>query len=196
MENLNGKDHIGASVLRGSGMKELSLIKGTYYAKCIGKDGKVKWEDTIENLVTDVGANELLDLALGGSGTSTFFLGLISSVGWSQVANADTMSSHAGWAEAGNGTNYPNWDTPASNARATITWNSASSRSKAISSAASFSIATNGGTVKGCFIVFSTGAVATNNNTGGVLLSAGTFSGGDKVVSDGDTLQVSYSIGL
>ena len=97
------------------------------------------------------------------------------------------------WVEAGNGSNYPNWSTPASNARASMSFASASGRAKALSSAAQFIIATNGGTVKGCFVVFGTGAVSTNNNTSGVLYSAGVFSGGDKVVGIGDTLQVSYS---
>lgn len=195
-DKLNIKSATGAVVLRNAGDAEKLHIKGKYHVKCFDKEGVLKWEDDIMNLVTDVGANELLNLALGGSGTSTFFLGLISSVGYSAVAAGDTMASHSGWNEAGNGVNYPNWSTPASNARAAITWNAAAARSKAISSAASFSIATNGGTVKGCFIVFSTGAVATNNDTNGVLFSAGLFSGGDKVVGDGDTLQVSYSVGL
>jgi hypothetical protein len=196
MEKLTIKENISAEVIRGGGMAENSKIKGVYRVECFDKDGKLKWEDTIENLVTDVGARLLLDGALGGAQNTTYFLGLISSVGWSAVANADTMSSHSGWNEAGNGVNYPNWSTPASNARATITWNSASSRSKAIASAASFVIATNGGTVKGCFIVTGSGAVSTNNNTSGTLLSCGAFSGGDKVVSIGDTLNVSYTISV
>jgi hypothetical protein len=74
-----------------------------------------------------------------------------------------------------------------------MTFAAASGRAKALTAAISFVIATNGGTVKGCFVVFGTGAVATNNNTSGVLYSAGLFSGGDKVVGIGDTLQVSYS---
>ena len=64
----------------------------------------------------------------------------------------------------------------------------------AFSSAVSFSISTSG-TIKGCFLVFSTGAVATNLSTAGKLWSAGLFSA-DKVVSSGDTLSVSYTTSL
>jgi hypothetical protein len=196
MEKLNAIDNNRAEIIRGGGSAEIVRAKGQYKVQCFDKDGKLKWEDTIDNVVTDVGARLLLDGSLGGAQNTTYFLGLISSVGWSAVAAADTMASHSGWNEAGNGVNYPNWSTPASNARATITWNAASSRSKAIASAASFSIATNAGTVKGCFIVTGSGAVSTNNNTSGTLLSAGAFSGGDKVVGIGDTLNVSYSIAV
>ena len=47
--------------------------------------------------------------------------------------------------------------------------------------------------VKGCFIVFQTGAVSTIASTAGKLYSAGLFTGGDKVLSVGDTLSVSYT---
>ena len=197
MEKANAIESNDASVIRGSGNNEVAKITGRYFAKCFDKDGNLKWEDTIDNVVTDVGANQLLDSAFGSGPVAGPFLGLISSVGYSSVpVVANTMASHATWVEAGNGVNYPNWSTPASNARATITFAAASGRAKALSSAASFTIATNGGTVKGCFIVFGTGAVATNNNTSGVLYSAGLFSAGDKVVGIGDTLQVSYSTSL
>lgn len=187
-------DNGGASILRGSGILEKLGAKGKYFAKCFDKDGNLKWEDASDNVVTDVGANQLLDSAFGAGPVAGPFLGLISSVGYSGVpVVGDTMGSHATWAEAGNGSNYPNWSTPASNARGTMSFAAASGRAKALSAAISFVIATNGGTVKGCFIVFGTGAVSTNNNTSGVLYSAGLFTGGDKVVSVGDTLQVSYS---
>jgi len=195
MERVNAFESNDAIILKGANMNnEKGHAQGEYTAKRFDKDGNLKWEDKFDNVVTDVGANLMLDTFLGGSTNTTYFLGLISSVGYSVApAVGNTMSSHAGWVEAGNGTNYPNWSTPASNARATITWSAASARAKAISSAASFTIATNGGTLKGCFIVTGSGAVATNNNTSGVLYSAGLFSGGDKVVGVGDTLQVSYS---
>lgn len=180
-------------------MKETNKISGKYVAKCFDKDGNLKWEDTIDNVVTDVGANLLLDGALGAVQNTAYFLGLISSVGYTGIpVVADTMASHASgghvWVEAGNGSNYPLWSTPGSDARATLTWSAAGSRAKAIASAASFIFAGTGGTIKGCFIVTGSGAVATNASTAGTLLSAGVFTGGDKVVQVADTLAVSYTL--
>ncbi len=57
-DKLDGKDVIGATVLRSSGISEMLKLKGKYTAKCFDKNGNLKWEDTIENLVTDVGANQ------------------------------------------------------------------------------------------------------------------------------------------
>lgn len=198
LEKLNAREINEASVIRGVGVLESLYAKGQYFAQCFDKDGNLKWEDIIDNVVTDVGANQLLDSAFGSGPVAGPFLGLISSVGYTGIpVVADTMASHASgghvWVEAGNGSNFPNWSTPASNARVAISFASASGRAKALSANASFVIANNGGTVKGCFVVFGTGAVATNNNTSGVLYSAGVFSGGDKVVGIGDTLNVGYS---
>ena len=102
----------------------------------------------------------------------------------------DTMGTHAGWLEAGT-TNAPQWTTPSSGARAAVTWNAAASRSKAIASAASFTIS-GAGTIQGCFIVTASGAVATNLDTNGTLYSAGVFSAA-KVVTATDVVNVSYS---
>lgn len=149
-----------------------------------------------KNVVTDVGANLMMNQAFG----TTSYLGLISSVGYTGIpVVGDTMASmgHASsnhvWVEAGNGSNYPLWSTPTSNARATVTWSSTTGRSKAIASAASFIFVTTGGTLKGCFICTGSGAVATNNDTNGTLYSAGVFTGGDRVVQPADTLNVSYN---
>ena len=164
-----------ASVIRGAKDDNSCSIHGRYEAKCFGPDGKLKWADTIDNVITDVGANLMLDTMFGGSQNTTYFLGLISSVGYTSVpVVGHTMGSHGTWTEAGDSTNLPQWSTPASNARATITWSAAGSRSKAISSAASFTIS-SGGTVKGCFIVTGSGAVSTHDNTSGTLYSAGLF---------------------
>ncbi len=192
MEKLNAIESIGAAVLRGTQGNDFIRAQGKYTVTCLDSKGCLKWEEAIDNVVTDVGANLMLDTFFGGSQNTTYFLGLISSVGWSAVAAGNTMASHAGWLEAGDSTNLPTWSTPASNARATITWSSASARAKAISSTANFTISA-AGTVQGCFIVTGSGAVSTHDSTAGTLYSAGAFSGGAKAVGVGDTLQVSYS---
>lgn len=196
MERNNIIDSMGASVLRGSGELEEAHITGKYIAQCFDADGNLKWEDSIDNVVTDVGANLALDTLFGGAQNTAYFLGLISLVGYVSVPVAGhTMAAHGTWVEAGDATNLPRWTTPAADARAAITWAAASGRAKALSAVAQFVISV-AGTVKGCFIVTGSGAVATNKNTSGVLYSAGLFSGGDKAVGIGDTLQVSYSTSL
>jgi hypothetical protein len=193
MERINTQSLSDASIIRGSGMSEKTGLKGRYEAKCYDKDGNLKWEDVIDNVVTDVGANQLLDSAFGSGPVSGPFLGLISSVGYTSVpVVGNTMASHSTWVEAGNASNFPLWSTPASNARGTMTFAAASGRAKALASAISFVIST-GGTVKGCFVCLGPSASSTNNSTTGVLYSAGLFSGGDKVLAASDTLQVSYS---
>lgn len=192
MEKANAKEDQGASIHKNGTHNENAEAHGFYTVKCFDKDGKLKWEDVIENVVATVGKNLALDTYLAGSSYTVVgpFMGLISSTSYSAVAAADTMASHAGWLEAGI-TNTPTY----SGGRKTCVWSAASSGSKSLSAALSFSI-TGTGTVKGCFIVFGTGAVSTVDNTSGTLYSAGLFSGGDKAVVNTDTLSVSYTASL
>lgn len=152
---------------------------------------QVKWEDTFDNLVTTVGKNHMLDNYIAGSAFTQVgpYMGLISSVSYTAVAAADTMASHGGWTEAGS-TNAPTFT-----ARIAPSWSSASAGSKAASAAVSFTM-TGAGTLKGAFLVLGAGAVTTLMSTAGTLFSAGLFSGGDQVVSNGNVVQVSYSLGL
>lgn len=147
-----------------------------------------KWEDGIENLVTTLGKNLLLDTLLAGSAYTTVgpYLGLINTNA-SAAAVGDTMASHAGWLEVG-GANAPTYTSP----RKTISFSAASSGSKASSGTYTFAI-TSSGTVGGCFLVTGTGALSTIDNTAGTLYSAGAFSGGSKTVANGDSLTVTYT---
>lgn len=144
------------------------------------------WEDDAPNTVVTVGKNYILDNALAGSAfTAANYLGLISSTSYSAIAAADTMSSHAGWLEAGIA-NAPTYSQPA---RPTCAWSSASAGSKALSASLTFSI-TGTGTVKGAFMTTN----STKDGTTGTLISAGLFSGGDQPVVNGNSLAVSYSM--
>jgi len=191
MEKCNASANAGAALTRAGHNFEKALAEGVYHAQLI-RDGQVIWEDTAPNVVTTVGKNLALDTYLAGSSYSVTgpYMGLISSTSYSAVAAGDTMSSHAGWLEAGVA-NAPTYTVP----RKTCAWSAASSGAKALSSSLSFSI-TGTGTVKGAFLVFGSGASATVANTGGTLYSAGLFSGGDRAVLNGDTLTVSYTASL
>jgi hypothetical protein len=191
-------ENLGSIYTPGHEQKERVVIGGRFHFTYREK-GKIVWQSSLKNTVMDVGANYALDQIFGGAQNTAYFMGLISSVGYTGIpVVGDTMASHASanhvWVEAGNGSNFPLWSTPAADARATLTWAAAGTRSKALSAAAAFTFAGTGGTVKGAFIVTGPSAVATNNNTGGTLFCAGVFSGGDQVVSVGGTLSVSYSL--
>ncbi len=172
-------------------IKDKLKIIGIFSAECIDKYGKLKWKDVFPNLVVTVGRNEILNQSLDGSAfTAANFMGLISSVGYSAIAAGDTMGSHAGWDEAG-----PSFVPDYAGDRKTCVWDAAAAGAMALTSALSFA-PSESGTLKGAFIVTGSGASATHDNTGGVLLSAGLFTEGDRAVVSGDTVNVSYTITL
>lgn len=140
-------------------------------------------DDTFPNLVTNVGRNFALDTLLSGSAyTAVSNLGLC---GTGTKAAGDTQASHAGWSEVG-GANAPAY----TGNRKTITWNSAASQSKS-HTAVTYAF-TSSGTVAGAFLNLA--GSSTKDNTTGTLFSAGNFTGGDKGVGNGDTLDVTYTL--
>jgi len=191
-ETNNAVEVNDAVVIRGNGVDEHAEAHGYFVFECFDKDGNLKWKDVIPNVVATVGKNLMLDTTFAGSSYSVTgpYMGLISSASYTAVAAGDTMASHSGWLEAGNA-NAPTY----TGNRKTAVWSAASAGAKALSAALAFAI-TGTGTVKGAFIVLGTGAIATKDDTGGVLWSAGLFSTGDKSVLNGDTLNVSYSTSL
>lgn len=171
---------------------EAAFAVGVWTAQFVDEHGKEIWREEFPNVVTTVGKNLALDTYLAGSSYTVVgpFIGLISSVSFSATSASDTMTSHAGWLEAGNA-NAPTYTAP----RKTAAWSAASGGSKALSAAAGFAI-TGSGTVQGAFLVFGTGALSTIDNTAGTLYSAGQFTGGSQAVTAGGTLNVSYTASL
>ena len=180
-EKVQSNEAAAGAVGRCSGMAEQAHASGKYRVECFGPDGKLKWADDIENIVTTIGKNFALDTLLSGSAyTAAWYLGLVSIASYVSVpVLADTSASHTSWTED---QNY------SQGARPTATFSAAAADSKTLSSAAVFSI--NGSTtIKGCFLI----SVSTKGGTTGTLYSAGLFTGGDKVVASGDTLNVTYT---
>lgn len=190
MDKINTNSACAAGVAKGAAEVEAMNAQGVYVAECYDKDGNLKWRDEIKNVVCNEGKNFALDQILGGTAFVACYMGLISSVSYSSApVVGDTMASHATWTEAG-GANAPTFA-----ARGTPAFSAASGGSKATSSATSFTM-TGAGTLKGCFIVIGTGAVTTIGSTAGKLLSAGLFSGGDKVVGNTDVVNVTYTLSM
>ena len=105
-------------------------------------------------------------------------MGLVDGASTPTYAAGDTLASHAGWTES---TDYSGSN------RATVAWNAASAGSKA-STATSFSINATA-TIAGALLT----VTQVRATTTGVLYSAGSFSGGNRSVASGDTLNVTYT---
>jgi len=147
-----------------------------FEVECYDKDGNLKWRDTIKNLVVNEGLDDALDKYFKGSSYSAaHYCGLTD--GTPSFAAGDTMSSHAGWTEV---TGY------SESVRQTVTWGSVSGQSVDNSaSKASFSINASV-TVGGAFI----STDSTKGGSTGTLYGGGAFTGGDKSLTSGDTLNV------
>lgn len=186
MDKMKMSDKCDASIVRGTPKNGESMeIIGRYYVTCIGPDGELKWADHIDNLVTTVGKNKILDEALAGTTyTATWFIGLVDNAGFTGYAAGDTMASHTGWAESTAYTETVRQDLDGN-------MNAASGGAKTTTTDRSFSINASA-TLDGCFVC----SDSTKGGTAGVLLSAGAFSTGDKTVGNGDTLNVSYTLTL
>lgn len=173
----------GAAMIMGGQHAEFAEAHGFYTIECRGPDGELKWSDTIENLVTTGGKNDALDKYLAGSAyTAAWYLGLVDGGTTPTYAAGDTMASHAGWTE---NTGYSNATRPAP------TFAAASAGAKATSTPAAFNINATG-TIAGLFLA----SVSTKGGTTGILYSCGSFSGGNRSVLSGDTLNATYTASL
>lgn len=154
------------------------------------------WDDSFHNTVVTEGKNAILTHFLKGSAyTASQVLGLIEDAGYSAIAAGNTAANITA-AAGGSPTN--GWNEAQSStcaARQTPSFGTAGSGSLAASATSHSILATD--VIKGAFLLCrSTGGTApstTVGNTTGALYSAGLFSGGDKNVANGDTLNVTYT---
>lgn len=154
-------------------------LKARFKVQHIRK-GQVIGEYDFPNGITDVGMNALLDIMFHNSTqVATWYIGLIDNAGFTALAAADTMGSHAGWAES---TAYDEA------ARVTYAEDAASSRAITNSTTADFTINATA-TLKGIFI--------TSNNTkggsSGTLWSTASFPSTVPVVDD-DVIKITYTL--
>ena len=156
--------------------------KGRFKVEHI-RDGKVIGEFDFNNGIVDVGLNHILETEFhSGTQITTWYIGLIDNDSYSTLANADVMSSHAGWIE--------NSDYTAANRPA---WGAGTAATRQVTNASTVDFAINATkTIKGLFIVGGTGA-STKGGTTGTLWSTGLF-GTAVACNSGDTLKVTYTI--
>jgi hypothetical protein len=175
-ENAIPADVVGASMVMGAAFYEGTPgPRFTYAIECIGPDGEVKWSETISNLVTTAGKNDLIDKYFKGSAyTAAWYLGL---KGTGTAAVGDTLASHAGWAEV----------SPYSGNRPAISFGTTSAGSNT-ATAVAYTINASA-TVAGAFVS------SVNTGTSGILYSAGDFAA-SRTVASGDTLNVTLTVSI
>jgi hypothetical protein len=176
---------MGESVQAGVGALTTSdgrvKFGGVFTVQCFDKDGNLKWEEPFHNLVVNQGLQDLNTKYFKGSAyTAAWYLGLVTGPGsGTTFAASDTLASKA-WTE----------DTNYSGSRKAVSFGTATTADPSVidnsASPAVFNI-NNTTTVAGAFLA----SVA--SGTSGILFSAGDFTGGDKIVANGDTLNVTYT---
>lgn len=198
MEQANANASIAVTLSRGGALAEGAEAHGRYVAECYGPDRVLKWRDTIENVVCTEGKDAALQHFLKGSAyTASNVLGLIgnTSYGAGPVAGNTAASITTASGAPANGWN----ESTVVSARGTPTIGTPSGGSVSLSSSVSFSI-TGTDTIRGAFVLCRSAAgtapTTATGNTNGAIWSAGTFSGGDRSVANGDTLNVSYTTSL
>jgi len=185
-EKSNLADSADAAVIAGGNLRQGAGASGVYTVVCIGADGVEKWRDTFPNLVVNEGLQLMNNTFFNGSSyTAAWYLGLITGPSsGTTFAAADTMASHGGWTE----------DTTYSNAnRPTVTFGSATLADPSVIATTATSFSINGATtVAGAFLTTDN----TKGGTTGTLFSASDFTGGDRLLQSGDTLNVTYTFTL
>lgn len=184
IENSQTQDAVQAGMIANKTATEQMGAGGVYSVECVGADGQVKWTDKFHNLVMNEGVQDMNTQYFKGSVyTAALYLGLVTGPGsGTTFAAADTLASHA-WTE----------NTDYTGARKAVTFGTATTANPSVisnsASPSSFSMNATA-TIAGAFLC------TVSSGTSGVLFSAGDFTGGDKFVDSGDTLNVTYTFSL
>lgn len=181
-------DAVSAALNKTLGAGENARAGGVFKIECFDKDGNLKWSTESSNLVVNVGLQDMnTQYFTGVTYTAAWYIGLYGAAASNDPAAGDTASSHAGWTEV----------VPYSNAtRPACSFGTASTADPSVISnslsPAQFNINATS-TVGGAFLISNN----TKSGTTGVLFSASDFlSPGDRSVSSGDTLNVTYTFSL
>ena len=187
-ENAKSADLVGGKVEKSIGSENKLSGGGVFTVECRDKDGNLKWVEKSKNLVVNVGLADMNTKYFKGVGyTAAWYIGIYGSAATNDPAAGDTMASHAGWTEV---TAYTNATRPAATfgnattADPSLIANSASPAQFLINASAN---------VGGAFLT--TGDLP--GGSSGTLFSAADFAApGDRVVQNGDTLNVTYTFSL
>jgi hypothetical protein len=188
MEYAKTNDVVVSGLTARPASSEAARAMGKFTFECFDKDGKLKWTAESKNLVVNTGLQYMAGTGLDGATAriTAWYIGLYGAGASNTPAASDTLSSHAGWTEI----------TPYSGNRPAATFAAATTANPSVvtnsASKASYNITgvTGSVTVGGAFLA------SAASGTSGTLFSASDFTGGDRSVVNGDTLQVTYTFSL
>jgi len=185
-EIASSNDSVSAGLIANRKSTERMNAGGVFTVECVGPDGQVKWTDTFHNLVVNEGLQDMNDKYFKGVGYSaSWYLGLVTGPGAGNTyAATDTLATNPGWNE----------NTSYSGNRQAVTFGSPTLADPSVinnsASPASFAMTVNGTVIAGALLA------SVSSGTSGILFSVGNFTGGDKTVDAGDTLNVTYAFSL
>jgi hypothetical protein len=179
------QDVVSAGLIANKTATEQVGAGGVYTVECVAPDGTVKWTDSFPNLVMNEGVQYMNTQTFKGAAyTAAWYLGLVTGPGsGTTFAAGDTLVTHAGWTESA----------AYAGSRKAVTFGTATTANPSVisNSASPASFVMNATvTIAGAFLT------NVSSGTSGVLFSAGDFTGGDKFVDSGDTLNVTYTFSL
>ena len=161
-------------------MKSIIKLSGVFRVEHWRK-GKLLKIYKATNVICNQGADHLLDVTFkNGTKEANWYIGLINNTDFSAVAQADTLTPDSkSWTEfeSYSGSNRSEW-TP-----------TAQSRILSNTSAAAFTISASG-TLRGVFI----SNLITKGGASTILWNATQFDDGSFAISDGDNLQITYTL--
>lgn len=150
-------------------------IQGSYRLRCVDRDGFLKWETRLDNAVTVLGCNAILDRNYRSDAVSPWYFGLIDGTGYGVgPATTDTFAAHPGWSEFAGLASRPLATFPAATA------------GQSLSNTAAL-VLTSGGSIRGVLMCNVSFLSATSG-----LLHSTAVAPANFAVSPGDTVYVSY----
>jgi len=172
-----GQDNYGGALEMNQKSNYDAVASTRYHVECVAPDGKVKWVEEFDNLVTTAGKNSILEETFRTPVAGAWAVGL-KDTGSPTVG--DTMAAHGTWLTI---SPYSNATDPVLTLAAASGGSANNSASKAV-----FNInATD--TVYGAFVKDNT----TVDSATGILYGVGDF-GAPRAVASGDTLNVTITL--
>lgn len=181
LDKTKAADMVTAGIGKNGSLEAVVTTGGVFYVTCHDANGDIKWEDSFHNLVVNVGLQDVNNKYFAGSAyTAAWYIGLVTAT--ATYAAGDTSASHAGWTE---NVAYSQATRPA------LAFGASTLANPSVITATAATFTMNGtATIGGAFVITN----STKGGTTGILFSEGNFAGGNKSVTSGDTLNVTYSL--